>query len=64
MFVFGRYIKKRTGISHNQERLVYLILIVARTALSLISMGMITVKHFDVVYDIGKVALRYAKDES
>ena len=56
MFVFCRYVKKRTGISHNQERLVCWILILARAALSLVSMMMINVRYFDIVYDIDKVA--------
>ena len=64
MFVFSRYIKKGTGISRNQERLLYYILIVAQAAFSLVLMGMINVKHFDVVCDINRLVLRYIKDES
>ena len=62
--MFSKYIKKITGISQAQERLVYWILIVAQAALSIISKGMINVKYFDVVYDINKVAIRYAEDKS
>ena len=62
--MFGRYIKKRVELSRNQERLVYWMLIVVQAAFNLLSMRIINVKHFDVLYDIGKIALRYAKDES
>ena len=65
VFVFGRYIKKKIGTSHKQEQLVYWSLIVAQEAvLSLVSMEMINVKHFDILYDINKVAIIYDKDES
>ena len=64
MFLFGRYLKKRTDISRNQERLVYWILIVAQVALSLVSMRVSNMNHFDAVYDIKKLLLRYAEDKS
>jgi len=64
MFVFGRHIKKRTGITRRQERFVYWILIVAQAVLSLVSMGMVSVKHFDVVDSSDKLGIKFAVDES